>query len=75
MNKMIGMMVVGTVLAMGSGCTSMKGALIALGQDKNNVSVQVTTIYGNLRYARTGTIATNSVTSVASDGSITTKTP
>ncbi len=52
-----------------SGCTSIPAALEALGKDKNNVSVQLTTIYGNLRYARSG--ATNAA--VAADGAITPK--
>lgn len=51
------------------GCANMPGILEALGKDHNNVSVNVTTIYGNLKYARSG--ATNAA--VATDGSITPK--
>lgn len=55
-----------------TGCASMPAALTALGQDKNNVSVRITTIYGSMTYARTGA-TTNGLTSVGADGTITSK--
>jgi len=52
-----------------TGCANMPAIVRELGKDHNNVTVQVTTIYGSLRYARTG--ATNAA--ATSDGSITPK--
>ncbi len=52
-----------------SGCANLPAVVRELGKDHNNVTVQVTTIYGSLRYARTG--ATNAA--ATSDGSITPK--
>lgn len=49
------------------GCANMPAIVRELGKDHNNVTVQVTTIYGNLRYARTG--ATNATANA--DGSLT----
>lgn len=66
---------VALVVLIGTGCSSMPAALEALGKDHNNVTVQITTIYGSMKYARTGGDSTNTVTSVGTDGSITTKNP
>lgn len=60
------------VLLLFSGCCSTAPLLRALSKDQSTVNMRVTTIYGSVAVQRTN-VGTNSIVTIAPDGTITVK--
>lgn len=63
------------VLFLPTGCTGLASTVRELKEDPAIISAQITTIYGNLKFTRVGSRGTNETVSVATDGTISIKTP